>query len=341
MEQLHGNALVRLTATFEGHDITTLEVGGAAAWTAREVGSALGYQDDGKRLSRSITADWSDDFILGRDYHLLTGDDLAALKAMAPEVVDPRTPSLLLLTESGLYLATMLSKKPAGRRLRRWLADEVLPSLRRGELAAPGTSTTDATLEALFDLAPHLPRAVVVDRLRDALYTHPHRAADIAHELAELSGPRRLGAADARPVDVVTTLRLIIDMWRRKTIDDNRFRLEVAHLTHAGVPHELADELVACLCGASIAWETGARLRVPDTDFARWATDAGLGTPYSPLVGVPLNPEPAWASYVAWAGSRSLREDTQADFMAWAKGKTWSGARSANVSGLVQKRGVR
>ena len=147
MEHTVDNALVRLRATFEGHDLTVITLGETPHWMAKEVGEALGYSEDGGAFVRAITRDWSDELVDGTDFHKLAGEDLAAAKvALGPDVIDPRTPSLLLLTESGVFAAALLSRQPAAARLRRWLSAEVLPKLARTGTfaAAPAADVAEA-----------------------------------------------------------------------------------------------------------------------------------------------------------------------------------------------------
>ena len=113
MEHTRDNALVRLVTTFEGHPLTIIEIGGEPHWLARQVGEALGYSDRGGNFVRLVTADWSDELITGADYRLLAGDELATVKALlGPDVIAPNTPSLLLLTQQGVFAASMLSRQP-------------------------------------------------------------------------------------------------------------------------------------------------------------------------------------------------------------------------------------
>jgi prophage antirepressor-like protein len=113
---------------------------GREVWITQEVGAALGYSDPGK-LTDNINEPWSDDFIAERDFFKVEGEELAALKRLgtvsvpsSPDqepIIHPFARSLLLLTESGVNLACTLARTPAARLFRRWLADEVLPSIRR------------------------------------------------------------------------------------------------------------------------------------------------------------------------------------------------------------------
>ena len=117
------------TVDFEGHRVTTVMWNGRPAWLTQQVGEALGYADG--RLAERITGEWSEEFILGTDCETLSGADLAAFKALTPELGVSRAPSLAVLYESGLHLAALKTRKPAGKRLRRMLAEHVLPQLVR------------------------------------------------------------------------------------------------------------------------------------------------------------------------------------------------------------------
>lgn len=134
--------------TFEGHALTVLMRDGRPHFVATEVGEALGYED-GSRLTDKISGEWSEEFLSGTDFVKLTGDDLRAVKSILLQresgesnhppnrgVVNPKASHLLLLTRDGLNLALMKTRKPAGIRMRRWLASEVLPALQQGELVA-------------------------------------------------------------------------------------------------------------------------------------------------------------------------------------------------------------
>ncbi len=128
----------RLLTQFEGRPLTILTVGDRPAWIAREVGTAIGYASGGKRLVSLVTDEWSDEFIAGHDYVFVQGDDLASLKSASPAAaVAAKAPVILLLFEPGLHLVLTKTSKPVGRRLRRFLVDEVLPKLVRGEEPKP------------------------------------------------------------------------------------------------------------------------------------------------------------------------------------------------------------
>lgn len=108
---------------------------------AASVGRALGYADDGKKLADRVRDEWSSDLIPGHDFDVLEGDALRefkALSALTPDGgVSPNTRSLMVLFETGWDLVCIKTDKPEGHRLRRRLAEEVLPKLRRGHSVGP------------------------------------------------------------------------------------------------------------------------------------------------------------------------------------------------------------
>lgn len=138
--------LSKLTLDFHGKPLTTLVLDGTPAWPAHELGQALGYAGNGRRLVSIILHEWSDEFVEGRDYVVLEGAQLAQVKAAVGSEVpslSPFTARVVLLFESGFDLVALKTHKPLGADLRRFLADEILPRLRRGQ-AIPGRQ--DATI---------------------------------------------------------------------------------------------------------------------------------------------------------------------------------------------------
>ncbi len=149
------NPVRALTLSFEGQPLTTVTWNGQPAWVAREIGRRLGYVQRGKRLVTRITHEWSSEFIAGTDFVILAGADLAEIKAvLGPSArgVPPRASSLMLLLEPGLHLVLTKTDKPLGQRLRRFLADDVLPQIvRRGSYQPDETS-----LVHLASISPNL-----------------------------------------------------------------------------------------------------------------------------------------------------------------------------------------
>ena len=165
MAQIHA-----LTLPFEGEPLTTLTWDGKPAWVAREMGRRLGYAGNGKRLVTRITREWGAEFIEGKDYVLLSGEELAAFKAAVglgtPEVPS-RAGGLMLLLEPGLHLVLTKTNKPIGVRLRRFLVDEVLPQLvRTGAYSPRGATVVEETVVvlALAAPAPEPPTALALRR---------------------------------------------------------------------------------------------------------------------------------------------------------------------------------
>jgi len=145
-------AMVRVRAfEFEGAPLPVYEVDGKPHWIAKQVGAALGYSRDGRKLATKIGGDWKKSFKDGEDSRVLTGKDLSDFKVLVgldPDSGSSRAPSLLLLSEKGLYKVLMLTRKPAGDRMRDWLAAEVLPQIARDGHFAPDRQVVDGKLES-------------------------------------------------------------------------------------------------------------------------------------------------------------------------------------------------
>lgn len=165
MEQSKGNAVVREIARpqHEGHVIAVLEVHGREAWLASQVNEALGYER-ADQVVTAISRDMTGEVEEGTDYAVLRGEELALVKQAIPDLVDARAPAVMVLFESGVHLVAMRARTEKARSFRRWLAEEVLPSIRRtgGYGRAPGLTAADlaqvvaVTVEqVLARLAPH------------------------------------------------------------------------------------------------------------------------------------------------------------------------------------------
>ncbi len=159
--------LEKITNEFEGEKITTLTYNGRLAWIASEVGKILGYARDGGRLVNSISDEWSEEFIEHHDYTVLAGEELKSFKTFMEantESVSAFSSHLLLLFEPGLHLCLAKTNKPIGRRLRRFLADEVMPQLARDGRYSPDREVVDDEVvekevaEAIREESPALNR---------------------------------------------------------------------------------------------------------------------------------------------------------------------------------------
>lgn len=184
------STLAHLTLSFEGRPLTTITLGGVAGWPAHEIGELLGYAHGGRRLVNAITGEWAAEFIENHDYVVITGKELAAVKAAVNgtrEAVSPYANKVIMLLEPGLDLVLLKTSKEIGRRLRRFLVDEVLPRLRRGEgIPAPGTAKhAKAPAEA-----PERPR-IGLDELRELRLWRQADLADRRFRSAAVSGVGR------------------------------------------------------------------------------------------------------------------------------------------------------
>lgn len=123
---------------FENNDLTVIHIDGEPWFVAKEIGMVLGYAEDGKRFVRNISEKWKDEFDEDMLYKL-EGEKLQWFKevrqvteTVTRQPVDyTRLNSLLLISEQGIYQAIILSKKPIGKKLRKWLSKDVLPAIRK------------------------------------------------------------------------------------------------------------------------------------------------------------------------------------------------------------------
>lgn len=126
--------------SFDESPLTVVNVRGRPAWFASEIGRVLGYDKDGARLGELVTNEWAADFKAGVDFEIIKNEDLRSLKELTREYrvcgqapVGVRARACMILFESAVDGVALKTDRPAGVQLRRWLRDEVLPKLRRGE----------------------------------------------------------------------------------------------------------------------------------------------------------------------------------------------------------------
>lgn len=118
---------------FEGTGLTAYTHRGRPCWLAQDIGKALGYASGW----RKALDNWGDELVDGVDIATLRGADLREFKALSGVSVNSAlttTPNLTILFESGVYVVSLKTEKPLGKKLRRFLADKVMPALRRGTL---------------------------------------------------------------------------------------------------------------------------------------------------------------------------------------------------------------
>jgi prophage antirepressor-like protein len=198
MEHPMDNALVRLRATFEAHPLSIVEFKGRTFYVGLQIGEALDCTDGGRGLVTKITGDWRDEIIPGVDSTIFTGQELAAIKAaLGPNVIDPRTPSLLMLTQTGVFAAVLLSRQPKARAFRRWLTTEVLP-----QLAETGSYQLAPAAAPALSAEPHHHLQLLLD-----LHT--------CGEIAPTAFARRIGAMlKADDLDVAARNDLVDELVR-------------------------------------------------------------------------------------------------------------------------------
>lgn len=167
------NTVVRVVARpqFEGRELAVIDDGDREWFAAPQVSELIGHADP-KQIAKNLNKQsYSTGMIEGTDYRrAVGGDDRYLVAAKAAGIVPPNTPSLLLLSRSGLDIVAMLSRTDAGRALRRWLADDVLPSIRRsGAYVAPGAATPAPDLEIEIEANKDSEAKSMIRILRDAL----------------------------------------------------------------------------------------------------------------------------------------------------------------------------
>lgn len=118
----------QLTFCFEGQDVRFVGTVDNPEWVAKDVCVCLGLQDTSKAVETLEPADKGTKIV--------------------------RTPSgdqeMLTVTESGLYALVFKSRKPESKRFKRWVFEEVLPSIRKtGSYSITPLSPTQALIQAL------------------------------------------------------------------------------------------------------------------------------------------------------------------------------------------------
>ena len=139
------NEIVR---EFEGRKLRVRVWQGRPCALSNDVGLAVGYRD-GRALTNKVMGEWAREFIEGVDFVRLKGSALKAFFDSTDSVESSLghggTRTAIALYESGIYLALLKTRKPAGIRLRRFLATDVLPELARtGSYTAPSAPSPPA-----------------------------------------------------------------------------------------------------------------------------------------------------------------------------------------------------
>jgi prophage antirepressor-like protein len=186
-------ALVAARPQFEGTEVAVVEWKGQQIWSAGQVATAWGYASV-TEISENITSNWSEELTLGEDYLILAGEDLAPLKAAG--IVGANAPRATFLTESGVNLVAILSRKPKARAFRRWLATVVLPAIRRtGSYTGKPLTLAERARDLVVQLAAQGRDAGEIDRIL-TLWGGPEYVESWERKVADLN--RSIGEAYAK-----------------------------------------------------------------------------------------------------------------------------------------------
>ncbi len=99
---------------FEGHDVAFYVFRDRVCIIAAALGRALGYGNDGKKLSDVIRQEWSKEILAGHDYAVLTGADLREFKAQLGDTQEKWVSSsarLMVLYETGVDAVCIKTEK--------------------------------------------------------------------------------------------------------------------------------------------------------------------------------------------------------------------------------------
>jgi len=299
--------LIRLTDGFEGRPFTTVLRGGQPVWIAREVGRALDYSEDGKGLVHLIRHDWAEEFDATAIVKL-TGSELrdfsAALDGEESSPSRGGRRSLLLLTEKGLWLACLLSRKPEGRRLRQWVAERVLPALRKTgvyEIAETVAPRPDARLDHALAREGRLQAAQKARGWRSA--------ATLARKLGK--GPRLVQYYEARAAAIETGEELpqLLPVLEERTWTTAQIAAELAE--------DYGRKVSASVLGRHVVSPRRAELQIPAhgrlAEAARKHSEGSCEIWRWTRSGVQAVKE-AWIDWMISKGETLTRSGVQASF---------------------------
>jgi len=162
---------------FEGKTITAVYFRDRWVWPAAQVGEVV--YERGRKIVDQIRGGWSGEFEEGTDFLMLANAELAEFQALRNDYTSECSHSrgrggarfLMVLTAGGIDKALLLSLTEKGRKLRKLLADHVLPQLRAtGTATLPGATPPAAfTLETLQQLLASIVPQVVCAAVPEVL----------------------------------------------------------------------------------------------------------------------------------------------------------------------------
>lgn len=98
---------------FEGHDVRAIAIDGEPWFVGKDVAEALGY-GKGKSITNAVTNHVDD-------------EDKGVTKIMTPG----GRQKMVIINESGLYSLILSSKLDSAKKFKKWITNEVLPSIRK------------------------------------------------------------------------------------------------------------------------------------------------------------------------------------------------------------------
>ena len=110
-KQEQGNNV--LDFNFEGHDVRAIAIDGKPWFVGKDVAEALGY-GKGKSITNAVTNHVDD-------------EDKGVTKIMTPG----GRQKMIIINESGLYSLILSSKLDSAKKFKKWVTNEVLPSIRK------------------------------------------------------------------------------------------------------------------------------------------------------------------------------------------------------------------
>ena len=149
--------MFEITQTFShesGFEITPFYMEGQGfIFLPKELENQLGYDDLAKYISKSESFAENLEYIILHNSKLMQFKELLNSSTSSGRVQSllgenfKHSPSLIVLTESGLYTAIILSRKPNAEAFRRWITCEVLPSIReKGFYQSPSSAAKLSTI---------------------------------------------------------------------------------------------------------------------------------------------------------------------------------------------------
>jgi anti-repressor protein len=118
---------------FAGTNIHTFMWNGKPCWIANEIVGLFGYADPSTTIGQCIEAE---EFEIEFEYNILIKEDLKTFKKLVnqqtkSELVRQNVNRLIIFYEDGLYGFLQYTNKAIGVKFRKWLRNEVLPSIRK------------------------------------------------------------------------------------------------------------------------------------------------------------------------------------------------------------------